>query len=87
MFNCSIYENHKFLINGLVMLVIPETNITLKTLTQLNEIVTVISIKMNNKIYSVNQINSQTTFKYKNDNMNLTKTLKLVLKNIKKFSI
>lgn len=69
------------------MLVIPETNVTLKTLTQLNEIVTVISIKMNNKIYSVNQINSQTTFKYKNDNMNLTKTLKLVLKNIKKFSI
>ena len=82
----SIYVNHMFLINGLVMLVIPETTLTSTTLLQLNDIVTVVGVKINSKIYSITQLNSLTKFKYNEDCVNLIQTLRASLKTVKIFN-
>jgi hypothetical protein len=82
-FKDSIYGNQKFLMNGLVMLVIPEAVLTLNTLSQLNEVAAVIALKVNNKIYSIEQLNSIIKFKYNNDSANLLRTMKICLKPLK----
>jgi hypothetical protein len=82
-FKNSIYKNQKFLMNGLIVIVIPQTNLTLNTLSQLNEIATTIGIKINNKIYSIDQLSSFINFKYNKDAANLLKTMKICLKPLK----
>jgi hypothetical protein len=82
-FKDSIYGNQEFLINGLVMLVIPEVALTLNTLSQLNEVATVIALKVNNKIYSIDQLNSIIKFKYNKDSANLLRTMRICLKPLR----
>lgn len=82
-FKNSIYGNQKFLINGLITLMIPETTLTLDTLSQLNKIMTVIGVKINNKIYSINQLNSLIELKYSHGSADLLKTMKICLKPLK----
>jgi hypothetical protein len=79
----SIYRNYTSLINGLVMIVLPKTTLNLKILAQFNDIVTLVGVKINNKIYSIKQINLIIKFKYKKDSLNLVKTISLSLRALK----
>lgn len=56
--NASIYCNFKQLIHSLTMLVNPEPKITLKLkkLIGLEKVLTLLSVKLNNKIYSISQL-------------------------------
>jgi hypothetical protein len=65
------------------MLVLPKTTLNLNILTQFNDIVTLVGVKMNNKIYSIKQINLIIKFKYKKDSLNLVKTISLSLRVLK----
>lgn len=79
----SIYRNYTSLINGLVMIVLPKTTMNLNTLVQFNDIVTPVGVKINNKIYSIKQINLVIKFKYMKDSLDLIKTVKLSLRVLK----
>ena len=79
----SIYQNYTSLINGLVMMVLPKTTMNLNTLAQFNDIVTLVGVKINNKIYSIKQINLVIKFNYVKDSLNLIKTVKLSLRVLK----
>jgi hypothetical protein len=79
----SIYRNYTSLINGLVMIVMPKTTLNLNILTQFKDIVTLVGVKINNKIYSIKQINLLIKFKYKKDSLNLVKTIRLSLSALK----
>lgn len=79
----SIYRNYTSLINGLVLLVLPNTTMNLNTLTQFGDTATLVGIKMNNKIYSIKQINLTIKFKYVKDSLDLMITVKLSLRILK----
>ena len=65
------------------MIVLPKTTLNLKILAQFNDIVTLVGVKINNKIYSIKQINLIIKFKYKKDSLNLVKTISLSLRALK----
>ena len=46
----SIYRNYISLINGLIMIVLPKITMNLNTLLQFNDIVTLVGVKVNNKL-------------------------------------
>lgn len=79
----SIYQNYTSLINGLMMLVSSKTTMHLNTLAQFNDIITPVGVKINNKIYSIKQINLVIKFKYIKDSLDLIKTVKLSLRVLK----
>jgi hypothetical protein len=79
----SIYRNYTSLINGLVMIVIPKNTMNLNTLAQFNDTVTLVGVKINNKIYSINQLNLVIKFKYMKDSLDFIKTVKLSLRVLK----
>ena len=85
-FKNSIYKNYQPLFNGLIILVFPNSNINLKSLKKLNDIFTLIGIKINNKIYPINCIKSLNNLEYDKNCLNLLKTLKTSLKFIKNLS-
>lgn len=69
------------------MIVLPKTTLNLKILAQFNDIVTLVGVKINNKIYSIKQINLIIKFKYKKDSLNLVKTISMSLRALKFSSI
>ena len=79
----SIYRNYTSLINGLVMIVRPNVSMTLNTLAQFNDILTLVGIKVNNKLYSSKQINLIIEFEYIKDFLGLIKTAKFSLRVLK----
>ena len=79
----SIYRNYTSLINGLMMLVLSKTTMHLNTLAQFNDIITLVGVKINNKIYSIKQINLVIEFKYIKDSLDLIRTVKLSLRVLK----
>ena len=46
------------------MIVLPKTSMNLNTLVQFNDIITLVAIKVNNKLYSSKQINLIIKFEY-----------------------
>ena len=81
----SIYHNYRPLINSLVMIIIPQDNKNIKPRT--NELITLLSVKLNNKIYPTNILRLTIKFNYKDDYLNLVKTSKIALKQIELFNI
>ena len=81
----SIYSNYQPLINSLVMIVIPQDNTNIKP--RINELIVLLCVKLNNKIYSTDQIRSTIKFYYNEDYFNLIKTSKTSLKKIELFNI
>ena len=79
----SLFKNYKFLIKGLVILIFPKTDVNLKKLKTLS---TLIGIKLNNKIYSINQIDNLNSLNYNQNCLNFLKTIKRSLKTFKKLS-
>lgn len=79
----SIYRNYTSLINGLIMIVLPKTSMNLNTLVQFNDIITLVAIKVNNKLYSSKQINLIIKFEYLKDSLCLIKTVKHSLRVLK----
>ena len=78
----SIYYNYQFVINGLVMIVIPNNNIKLQT----DELDTLLGVKLNNKMYLLNQFDSTIKFNYNKNYISLIKIFKMTLKSIKVFN-
>ena len=64
----SIYTNYKQLIHSLTMFVNPKskTTLTLKKLINLEKILTLLSVKLNNKIYSISQLKNLNSLDYTN---------------------
>jgi hypothetical protein len=62
----SIYTNFKQQIHSLTMLVSPKFKATLKLkkLTNLEKVLTLLSIKLNNKIYSISQLKNLNSLNY-----------------------
>jgi hypothetical protein len=62
----SIYTNFKQQIHSLTMLVSPKHKIPLrlKKLTNLEKALTLLSVKLNNKIYSISQLKNLNSLKY-----------------------
>ena len=85
-FKNSIYTNYQPLLNGLIILIFPKTPVNLKELKKLNNILTLIGVKINNKIYPINNIESLNNLHYDKTYLNLLKTLKISLKSIKVLS-
>jgi hypothetical protein len=79
----SIYRNYTSLINGLIMIVLPTISMNINTLVQFKDIITLVGLKINNKLYSSNQINFIVKFEYIKDSLNLIKTVKLSLRILK----
>ena len=79
----SIYRNYTSLINGLIMIVLPKISMNLNTLAQFNDIVTLVGIKVNNKLYSNKQVNLIIKFEYIKDSLSLIKTVKQSLRVLK----
>jgi hypothetical protein len=65
------------------MIVIPKNTMNLNTLAQFNDTVTLVGVKINNKIYSINQLNLVIKFKYMKDSLDFIKTVKLSLRVLK----
>lgn len=84
-FKNSIYHNYQPLVNSLVMVIIPQGNKNIKP--RINELITLLSVKLNNKIYSTNQIQPTIKFNYRDDYLNLMKTSKIALKQMELFNI
>ena len=80
----SIFKNFSILINGPVCFIKPEHPLkveeTLKTLTNINDSITMIGLKINNKIYSMNQIKTLNLLNYSKNVINFTKTLNTLTK-------
>jgi|JI61114BRNA_FD_contig_121_56663_length_8984_multi_7_in_0_out_0_8 hypothetical protein len=81
----SIFYNYQPLINGLIMIVIPQDNKNIKP--RINEFIILLGVKLNNKIYSVDQIRSIIKFDFKKDYLNLIKASKVTLKQIELFFV
>jgi hypothetical protein len=79
----SIYQNFIPLIRGLVILVSPNFTLNLFTLIHLNDVVTLVGVKINNSIYSNTQIKAIIKFEYNQDILNLIKTIKISLRFFK----
>ena len=64
----SIYTNFKQLIHSLTMFVNPnsKTILMLKKLINLEKILTLLSVKLNNKIYSISQLKNLNSLNYTN---------------------
>jgi len=62
----SIYTNFKQLIHSLTMFVAPKlkTTLKLKKLINLEKVLTLLSIKLNNKIYSISQLENLNSINY-----------------------
>ena len=82
----SIYQKYLSIIRGLVSLMLPKTFINLTTLAILSETVTLLGLKINNKIYSKEQISFILKFDYSTNLLNLTKTFHVFLSFIKLFN-
>ena len=67
------------------MIIIPQDNKNIKPRT--NELITLLSVKLNNKIYPTNILRLTIKFNYKDDYLNLVKTSKIALKQIELFNI
>ena len=81
----SIHCNYQPLINSLTMSVIPQKYEDINA--RENKRITILSVKLNNKIYLIDQIQLTIKFDYKYDYLNTVKTLKFALKQIKLFNI
>lgn len=81
----SIYHNYQSLINSLVMVAVPHKNKSIKP--PISDLIILLGIKLNNIIYSTNQIHSTVKFNYNEDYINVMKTLKFTLKPTKVFNI
>ena len=80
----SIYYNYQPLINSLIMIAVPQKDENIKP--HRSEFVTLLGVKLNNKIYSANQLNSNIKFNYNEDYLSIIKTLKISLKPTKIFN-
>lgn len=80
----SIYYNYQPLINSLIMIAVPQKNESIKP--HISEFITLLGVKLNNKIYSANQLNSTIKFNYSEDYLSIIKTLKISLKPTKIFN-
>jgi len=67
------------------MIVIPQDNKNIKP--RINEFIILLGVKLNNKIYSVDQIRSIIKFDFKKDYLNLIKASKVTLKQIELFFV
>ena len=79
----SIYKNYHSLTNSLIIIIKPKskfTNLILNDFLNLDDSLNLLTIKMNNKIYTVSKLNSSLQLNYKNDNLILMKVLKSQLK-------
>jgi len=78
----SIYENIKSLISGLIIILKPnsENLLKLKKLLTINPLLTLLSIKLNNKLYSIPQLKKIIFLDFKKNAAILYKSLKTYLK-------
>lgn len=84
-FRNSIYSNYLPIIKSLIKLILYNPTINIKALLNLTEL-TLIGLKLNNKLYSIKQINLPIKFNYiKNCNI-LMKLVKIILKQIQSFN-
>jgi hypothetical protein len=79
--NNSIYKNLKFLVNGVIIFLQPNTItlLKLKTLITINPLLTLLSIKLNNKFYSISQLKNIMFLNFKKNAIIFYKSLKTFL--------
>jgi hypothetical protein len=78
-FSSSIYKKYISLIISLLIMIFPDTSSKLVQIPHTNNTLSLIGIKINNKIYSSKQIDHFFIFNYKKNVLNLMQTLKAAL--------
>jgi len=66
-FNNTIYQNYQPLISSFIMLIFPNTIVRINKLKYFKDMVTLLGIKMNNKIYIFKNIYLETKFEFNKD--------------------
>ena len=80
----SIYKNYLFLIKSVIILLSTKNNKIITELSQLKKQITVIGVKIDNKIYFAHQLNlTNLKLTYKVNHLNTTQTLKTILTSFK----
>lgn len=79
----SIYKNYIGLINGHLIFIKSKKELNLHNLTNLSVGLTLIAVKLNNKIYPVLKFNNLTSMNYKKIGSNFLNTVNFLFKNTK----
>lgn len=66
-FNKTIYQNYQPLISSFVMLIFPNATVKINKLKYFKDMVTLLGIKMNNKIYIFKNLYLETKFEFNKD--------------------
>jgi hypothetical protein len=87
MFRESIHQNFRSLITGFVMIAFPEARTNQKPQFFTSEVLMLIGLKINNKVYSIKQLYLCNNFEYHETLLRLAKTIRKSLTVFKLFDL